>query len=203
MKQWTFCNEWLKIKSCSFILCLLLCPSSPYRWLPPCTVTTWYLFCIFTYKNVLLTLGLIIWKITYKWWLRFSLVRLLSLWRDVQTSWQSKFWCNIFISLFLTLWETLNNFFQVSWWPLDCVWKWYRNHISNVLFWIAWGVLLSGKTFFFSTKWSKNLVKFSNKTKIRTITYLVRYYYFQTTFCHSKCLDCKSHDLLIRIKQFF
>ena len=39
-------------------------------------------------------------------------------------------------------------FFQVSWWSLDCVWKWYRNHISNLLFWIALGVCLCWDTLF-------------------------------------------------------
>ena len=62
----------------------------------------------------------------------YTLCKKLQLWGQ---SGQSKFRCNIFISLFLTLWETLYNFFQVSWWSLDCVWKWYRNHISNLLFW--------------------------------------------------------------------
>ena len=120
-------------------------------------------------------------------------------WQDIQISGQSKFQCNVFISLFLTLWETLNNFFQVSWWPLACVWKWYRNHNSTLLFWIALGVFLSGHTFF-QQSGPKTWWNFQRKTKIRTETYLVMYNYFQTTFFNSKSLACKSHDFLIWIK---
>ena len=128
-----------------------------------------------------------------------ALWRFMDIWWDIQISGQSKFRCNVFISLFVTLWETLYNFFQVSWWPLDCVWKWYRNHISNLLFWIAFGVFLSGNTFF-QQNGPQTLWNFQSKTKIRTETCLVRYDYFQTTFCNSKCLDGKSRDLLIWIK---
>ena len=86
------------------------------------------------------------------------------LWRDIPILGQSKFRCNIFISLC----GRLCNFLQESWWPLDCVWKWYRNHISNLLFWIAVGVFLSDSLFFFQQNGVKNWWNFSNKTEIRT-----------------------------------
>ena len=112
----------------------------------------------------------------------------------------------MFSSLNFPLYGRLCIFFlQQSWWPFDCAWKWYRNPISNLLFWITLGAFLLGHFFFFPTKWSKNTVEyFLSKAKIRTKTYLVRYNYFRTAFWNSKCLDCKSHDLLIWMKwQFF
>ena len=75
---------------------------------------------------------------------------------------------NFGVTFYLTVSHSVGGFvklFQVSWWPLECVWKWYRNHISNLLFWIAIRVFLSGDTFFRqngpNTWWN-----FQSKTKI-------------------------------------
>ena len=110
----------------------------------------------------------------------------------------SKFWCKVYISQFLTLWETLYNFFQVSWWPLDCVWKWYRNHISNLLYWIAVGVFLSGHTFFFNKMEQKLWWNFQIRPKLEKLSGTI--IFKKIILCNSKCLECKSHDFLIWIK---